>query len=201
MKWFGIKASLPPGPEGQFAYSFFFGPNDYQILQAVTDEFSQNLELGWWMLTPVNTWLILPIFRFLKAMNINYGVIIILMVLIIRILLSPLTYKSHMGMAKMKVLKPELDEIKKRNEGDSQKAQVQQMDLYRKVGINPLSGCIPRRVAVPHPRFTLLFHSLQPSSLGCIPSFGPTTYPLTTASWIFRSPSPSTGATSASSRF
>ena len=97
----------------------------------------------------INKFAIIPIFHFLEKYISNYGVIIIIMVFIIRLVLAPLTYKSHMGMAKMRVMKPELDEIKEKHDGDMQKAQQEQMALYQKVGINPLSGCIPMLLQMP----------------------------------------------------
>jgi YidC/Oxa1 family membrane protein insertase len=124
-------------------FTYYFGPNDYHILSNVTEGFSSNIELGWFFLPLINKYLIIPIFNFLEKFIPNYGLIIIIMVLIIRLLISPLTYTSHISMAKMRVLKPELDAIKERTGGDAQKAQTEQMDLYRKAGINPLSGCIP----------------------------------------------------------
>jgi len=89
------------------------------------------------------------VFNFLEKYIGSYGLIIILLVFIIRIILSPLTYRSHMQMAKTKVLKPELDEIKEKHEGDMQKIQAEQMKLYQQVGVNPLSGCIPLVLQMP----------------------------------------------------
>lgn len=134
---------------GNGRYKFYFGPNNYAIMKKVTDGFAENVDLGWRMFRFVNKILIIPIFHFLEKYISNYGIIIILMVIFIRILLSPLTYKSHMSMAKMKVLKPELDAIKEKHDGDMQKAQQEQMQLYSKVGINPLSGCIPMLLQFP----------------------------------------------------
>lgn len=133
--------------DGQF--QFYFGPNNYTIMKQVTDGFAENVDLGWKMFRIVNKYLIIPIFHFLENYISNYGIIIIIMVIFIRILLSPLTYKSHMSMAKMKVLKPELDAIKEKHGDDAQKAQQEQMQLYSKVGINPLSGCIPMLLQFP----------------------------------------------------
>jgi YidC/Oxa1 family membrane protein insertase len=147
---------------GDTRYTFFFGPNKYSILKEVTDGFSNNIELGWLFLPFINKYLIIPIFNYLELFFSNYGLIIILMVLIIRIILSPLTYKSHISMAKMRVLKPELDAIKEKHGGDMQKAQADQMDLYRKVGINPLSGCIP--VLLQFPILVSLFYFI-PSAI------------------------------------
>ncbi len=132
-----------------FSYEYFFGPNNYTLLKNVTEEFEENLDMGWGPLPVVNKYLIIPIFRILERFITNYGIIIIIIVIIIRLLLSPLTYKSHMSMAKMRVMKPELDELKAKHEGDMQKAQQEQMKLYQKVGINPLSGCIPMLLQMP----------------------------------------------------
>ena len=132
-----------------FGYNYYFGPNNYTVLKNVSDEFEENLDMGWGPLPIVNKYLIIPIFRVLENFIGNYGIIILIIVIIIRLLLSPLTYKSHMSMARMRVLKPELDEIKERHGGDMQKAQQEQMKLYQKVGINPLSGCIPMLLQMP----------------------------------------------------
>jgi YidC/Oxa1 family membrane protein insertase len=134
---------------GKAKFSLFYGPNDYHVLKTVTDGFSANLELGWFLLPWINKFLVIPIFNFLENYIPNYGIVIIVMVLLIRLLLSPLTYRSHISMAKMRVLKPELDAIKERVGEDMQKQQTEQMDLYRKAGINPLSGCIPMLLQFP----------------------------------------------------
>lgn len=130
-------------------FTFYYGPNNYAILKKVAPDFSENVELGWSILAWINKFAIIPIFHFLENYIGNYGLIIIVMVFIIRIVLAPLTFTSHMGMAKMRVLKPELDEIKAKHGDDMQKAQQEQMALYQKVGINPLAGCIPMLLQMP----------------------------------------------------
>lgn len=130
-------------------FKFYYGPNNYNTLKVVAPDFYENVELGWGPLAWINRFAIIPIFQFLEKFIGNYGIIIVIMVIIIRIVLSPLTYKSHIGMAKMRVMKPELDEIKEKHDGDMQKAQQEQMALYQKVGINPLSGCIPMLLQMP----------------------------------------------------
>lgn len=134
---------------GKATFTYYFGPNDYNILDDVTDGFWKNLTLGWGPFGLVNKYLVIPIFSFLDTYLNNYGVIILLLVIAVRLILAPLTFTSHMSMAKMKVLKPELDEIKERHDGDAQKAQAEQMQLYQKVGINPLSGCFPLLLQMP----------------------------------------------------
>jgi len=132
-----------------FNATFYFGPNKYDILKKVAPDFEENLDMGWGPLPLVNKFLIIPIFHFLEKHLTNYGLIIFIIVIVIRLILSPLTYKSHMSMAKMRVMKPELDELKSKHKDDMQKAQQEQMKLYQKVGINPLSGCIPMLLQMP----------------------------------------------------
>jgi YidC/Oxa1 family membrane protein insertase len=135
--------------DGNGDFTFFFGPNNYQILKKIAPGFSNNVYLGWGIFSWFNKFLIIPIFNFLENYIANYGIIIMILVLIIKIMLSPLSYKSYVSMAKTKVLKPELDIIREKHEGDMQKIQAEQMQLYQKVGINPLSGCIPMLLQLP----------------------------------------------------
>jgi len=134
---------------GKGDYQFFFGPNSYPLLKKVTPDFEKNIYLGWTPVNYVNKWIIIPIFNWLKNYINSFGIIIILLVLIIKLALSPLSYKSYISMAKMKVMKPELDELKEKVGGDQQKFQQEQMKLYRQVGVNPLSGCIPMLMQMP----------------------------------------------------
>ncbi|SNS79423.1 YidC/Oxa1 family membrane protein insertase [Ekhidna lutea] len=133
----------------EFKARYFFGPNNYRILKKVAPDFEENLDMGWGPLPLVNKYLIIPIFHFLEGFLSNYGIIILLIVIVIRLILAPLTWKSHMSMAKMRAMKPELDEIKAKHDGDMQKAQQEQMKLYQQVGINPVSGCIPMLLQMP----------------------------------------------------
>lgn len=132
-----------------FEARYYFGSNNYDILKKVAPDFEENLDMGWGPLPLVNKYLIIPIFHFLERFFTNYGIIILIIVVVIRLLLAPLTWKSHMSMAKMRAMKPELDEIKAKHEGDQQKAQQEQMKLYQQVGINPVSGCIPMLLQMP----------------------------------------------------
>jgi YidC/Oxa1 family membrane protein insertase len=133
--------------EGQF--TFYFGPNDYHTLNQVTEGFSKNISLGWPVVRWINRFLIIPVFIFLEQYISNYGIIIILLVIFIKFLLLPLSYKSYISMAKMRVLKPALDDLKAKYGDDMQKIQMEQMSLYRDMGINPLSGCIPVLLQMP----------------------------------------------------
>ncbi|MFD2998876.1 membrane protein insertase YidC [Pontibacter toksunensis] len=134
---------------GKGEFMFYFGPNDYNILKQIGNDFDRNLDLGWGIFSYVNKWLIIPAFDFLENYMTNYGIIIMLLVLYIKTILFPLTYKSYVSMAKMKVLKPEIDAIKERNDGDMQKTQMETMKLYQEMGVNPMSGCIPMVLQIP----------------------------------------------------
>lgn len=130
-------------------FKFYFGPNQYNLLKKMDEDFSRNVGLGWAIFGWVNKFVVIPILDVLSGMMSSYGLIIIVLVIILRIVLFPLSYKSYVGMAKMKVLKPEIDEIKARAGGDMQKIQQEQMELFRQVGINPLAGCIPMLLQMP----------------------------------------------------
>ena len=145
-----LKASIAIPFQGQqIAFSYFFGPNQFKLLKTVTTDYDKNVYLGWPVINLVNRFITVNVFDWLQGVISSYGVIIIILVLLIKLLLFPLSYKSYVSMAKMKVLKPELDEIKARTGDDMQKAQAEQMKLYQQVGINPLSGCIPLLLQMP----------------------------------------------------
>lgn len=134
---------------GGARFRYFFGPNKYSLLGGVTEGFSKNLNIGWPPIVWVNKFLIIPIFKFLENYISSYGIIIIILVLIVKLLLSPLSYKSYLGMAKMKLLKPEQDLLKEKYGDDMAKIQQEQMKLYQQAGVNPFSGCIPLVLQMP----------------------------------------------------
>lgn len=131
------------------SFVYYFGPNDYNILPNVTEGFSRNLDLGWPPMLWINKFVIIPIFNFLENYISSYGIIIVLLVLFVKIILLPLSYKSYLGMAKMKLLKPELDLIKEKNGDNMAQNQQDQMKLYQQAGVNPFSGCIPLLLQMP----------------------------------------------------
>lgn len=149
LKSIDLRLSLSEGDvkQGHGGFSFFFGPNDYSILNKVTKGFDKNLSLGFFKW--INQGLVIPLFSFLERHYTNYGLIIFLLVIIIKLLLAPLSYKSFVSMAKMKVVKPELDKIKERCGGDMHRVQTEQIAFYRYLGINPLSGCMPILLQLP----------------------------------------------------
>lgn len=135
--------------DGTADYKFYLGPNDYKKIGDVAEKFNQNVYLGWPPVYWINKYVIFPVFYFLTTFIGNFGLIIIILVIAIRIILLPLSYKSYLSMAKMKVLKPELDEIKEKHGEDMSKVQSEQLKLYQSVGVNPISGCIPLLLQMP----------------------------------------------------
>ena len=141
-KKFTIKTEIPI-ENNSITYQYYFGPNKYSILKNIENEFHNNLYLGWIGVGGFNRYIIVPIFNFLENITSNYGLIILFMVFLIRIVVTPLTFKSHLSMAKMKVLNPEIQSIRNKHEGDMQKSQSEIMELYQKTGVSPLGGCLP----------------------------------------------------------
>jgi len=125
---FLIPGNAIMGPEG-FTISNYYGPNDYYIMQEIAPDFDQNIELGWMIFRQVNKYMFIPLFTFLEAFIPNYGLIILIMVFILKGVLFPLTYKSYLGMAKMRVLKPEVDTLTEKYKDDKQKSQAESMKL------------------------------------------------------------------------
>jgi len=131
-------------------FQFYFGPNHYNTLSAYNSGFEELIPLGWGIFGWVNQYLIIPIFDFLSKFGFNYGIIILLLTLIIKLGLSPFTYKAFLSQAKMKVLKPEIDKINEKLKGkEPMKVQQETMALYRKAGVNPMGGCLPMLFQIP----------------------------------------------------
>ncbi len=129
---------------------FYFGPNDHAILTQQGYEMEEIVNLGWGIFGWVNKWLVIPVFKLLEAMNLNYGIIILLLTLIVKIIIMPLTYKNYKSSAKMRVLKPEIAEItKKFGTEEPMKKQQATMALYRQSGVSPMAGCIPVLIQMP----------------------------------------------------
>ncbi len=152
VKTMGVQASIPAAAvqDGTARFQYYLGPNDYQILKNLSIEnFDENVYLGYAFLKPINEYILVPLFNVLEKVISNYGILIICLVLIVKLLLTPLTYKSYISMAKMRVLAPELAELKEKNGDDMAKQQQDQMKLYQQVGVSPLSGCVPVLATMP----------------------------------------------------
>ena len=130
--------------------TFFYGPNDYDVLKKHDNEMVDILDLGWGVFRWTAKWLIKPIFDFFNSFGMAMGLIILLVTIAVRLIILPLTYKNYKSSAKMKVLKPEIEEInKKYKDGDAAEKQKETMALYRKTGVNPLAGCLPLFIQMP----------------------------------------------------
>jgi YidC/Oxa1 family membrane protein insertase len=144
--------SLPYSDKKDEVYNmrFYFGPNHYQTLKKFDLDLEKQVPLGWGIFGWVNKFLVIPLFNFLSGFNLNYGIIILALTIIIKVFLLPLTYKAYLSQAKMKILKPEIDEINASKEAeDPLKKQQITMALYKKAGVNPLGGCIPLLLQMP----------------------------------------------------
>ncbi|GAA4732204.1 membrane protein insertase YidC [Flavisolibacter ginsenosidimutans] len=132
--------------------AFYYGPNDYTTLKQYHNDMEDMVDLGSGMFAFVkyiNRFIILPAFNFFSKFTPNYGIAILLLTLLIRLIISPLTYSSYLSGAKMKVLRPEIEQLKVKTGGDQQAMSMEQMKLFREAGVNPLGGCIPALFQVP----------------------------------------------------
>lgn len=142
--------TLVRSSDGSVPLVFYFGPNRYKTLEQQGSDLNKLVNLGWGPLKYINQFAVLPVFNFLKQFNWNYGLIILVLTIVLKLVLSPLTYKSYLSMAKMRVLKPEMDEIKtKVGEDNPTLLQQEYLKLYKKAGVNPLGGCLPLLIQMP----------------------------------------------------
>lgn len=133
----------------KFGMAFYFGPTQYKSLKAYDLDLEEIIPLGWSVFSYINKWMIIPLFSLLSG--VNSGIIILILTLILKTLLFPIAYKTYMSSSKMRVLKPEIDEINAKFEknDDPMKKQQETMALYRRAGANPLSGCLPMLLQFP----------------------------------------------------
>ena len=130
----------------------YFGPNDYHILKAYNNKLESHVQLGYGIFAFVkyiNRWVVMPVFDFFDKYIGSVGIVILLLTFFIRLIISPLTYSSYLSGAKMKVLRPEIDELKKKHGSDQQAMSMDQMKLFKQAGVNPLGGCIPALLQIP----------------------------------------------------
>ena len=160
IKNFSMSGGLAYTPQTEkYGFSFYLGPNLFPVLKNLTDENGESLELerviplGWIFSTFISRWVVIPVFNFLNnTLNIeSFGLIILILTLLVKLLIFPLTYRSYLSTAKMRALRPEMEAINAKfpRQEDSMKKQQATMELYRKAGINPMSGCIPMLIQMP----------------------------------------------------
>ena len=138
--------------ELNYNMNMYYGPVDYAILSKYEGkQLDRIVSLGWGIFRWINKYVFIPVFSFLSSFIGNYGIVIILMTIVVRIIMSPVVYKSYLSSAKMKVLRPEMQEINDKLKGkeNAMKRQQETMALQRKAGVNPLSGCIPALIQMP----------------------------------------------------
>ena len=146
-----FKASVPlafNNGEIDYKMSWYFGPSDYKTLKAYDKNLEKVIPLGWGIFGWINKFIFIPLFGFLSS-YIAYGVAIIIFTILIKIAMSPITYKSFLSQAKMKVLRPEITELGEKFKKDPMKKQQETMKLYNKAGVNPMAGCIPALIQIP----------------------------------------------------
>jgi YidC/Oxa1 family membrane protein insertase len=151
VKTIEVDANLPIADlkTGKGNFRFYFGPNDYNLVKNVTEGFHRNVYLGYDFVKPINRFVFVPLFSLAEKFIGNYGLLIIVVVIVLKTLLTPLIYKSYISSAKMRVMAPELAELKEKIGDDQVKMQQEQMKLYQQVGVNPLSGCVPMLLQMP----------------------------------------------------
>jgi YidC/Oxa1 family membrane protein insertase len=146
-----FKSNMPLAFEnGELDYkmSWYFGPTDYKTLNSYDKNLEKIISLGWGIFGWINKFIFIPLFGFLSS-YISYGIAIIVFTILIKIAMSPITFKSFLSQAKMKVLRPEITELGEKFKKDPMKKQQETMKLYNKAGVNPMAGCIPALIQIP----------------------------------------------------
>ncbi|MBA3674535.1 MAG: membrane protein insertase YidC [Chitinophagaceae bacterium] len=146
------RISLPGGSVANIPLQLLYGPIDYKILKSYGNQMHNTVDLGsgvFAFVKYINRGFIMPVFNFLGSKFASYGLVIALLTIIIRLLISPLTYQSYLSGAKMKLLKPEIDALKVKYGDDKQAFGMEQMKLFKSAGVNPLGGCIPALLQIP----------------------------------------------------
>lgn len=138
-----------PKSEVQYDMKWFLGPNEYNTLKSEGVDLQTILPYGWKIFRTINEWAIRPLFNFIHRYVGSYGIVILILTILIKLLVFPLTFKSYVASAKMKLLKPEIDKLKIKYKDDAQKLQMEQMKLQNKSGVSILGGCMPQLLQMP----------------------------------------------------
>lgn len=137
------------GGEVNYNMNWYYGPSDYRILKEYDKNLDEIIPLGWGIFGWINKYLFIPVFGFFASFISSYGLVIILFTILVRIAISPITYKSYLSQARMKALRPDITEINEKFKKDPMKRQQETMALYSKAGVNPMAGCIPALMQIP----------------------------------------------------
>ncbi|MDX9942149.1 MAG: membrane protein insertase YidC [Bacteroidales bacterium] len=148
-----LNLAYDPRVDNLYPMSLYLGPNHYQTLKNYDLDLERQIPLGWsfFLMAWINKYAIIPVFNFLDGFNLNYGIIILILTVLLKIFLLPIAYKTHIGQAKQRLLKPEVEEINKRypKQEDAMKKQQATMALYKKAGVNQMAGCVPMLLQLP----------------------------------------------------
>lgn len=137
------------GGEVNYTMNWYYGPSDYKILKEYDKNLDRIIPLGWGIFGWINRFLFIPVFGFFASFIPSYGLVIILFTILVRVAISPITYKSYLSQAKMKALRPDINELNEKYKKDAMKKQQETMALYSKAGVNPMAGCIPALMQIP----------------------------------------------------
>ena len=158
IKEFSAEMSVPYDAQVEgYNFSFYFGPNKYAVLKDITDAngdkiaLERLIPLGWGIFGWINRLLVIPVFDFLRQYIPSFGIIILILAILVRLIIFPLTYKSYISTAKIRVIQPEIAAINEKypRQEDAMKKQQATMELYKKAGINPMGGCLPMLIQMP----------------------------------------------------
>jgi len=147
-----FKAVLPlafKGGEVNYNMNWYYGPADYKILNNYKRNLDEVIPLGWGIFGWINRYVFIPTYDFLSSFIGSFGIVIIVFTILVRLVMSPVTYKSYLSQAKMKVLRPEIAELGEKFKNDPMKKQQETMKLYNKAGVNPMAGCLPALMQIP----------------------------------------------------
>ena len=147
-----MKVQVPVASTAKVGFNIFYGPADFHILRKEKLELEKLINLGqgaYAFVRPLNRYIVLPVWDFFKSFISGYGWVIAFLTLVIRLIISPLSYKSYLSGAKMKALRPEIAKLKEKYGADQQAMSMEQMKLFREAGVNPLGGCIPALLQIP----------------------------------------------------
>ncbi len=130
---------------------FYFGPNHFNTLKAYDLKLEEQIPLGWALFGWINRFVVIPVFNYLDSFNLNYGIIILILTLMLKLVLFPIAFKTYVSQARMRVLKPDIEELSQKfpKKEDAMKKQQAQMALYKKAGVNPMAGCVPMLLQFP----------------------------------------------------
>jgi YidC/Oxa1 family membrane protein insertase len=157
MKEFSSQIELPLAPAtDKYNYAFYYGPNDLAVMEDVEFEgekahIDEIIPLGGWLIGWVNRYGTVPIFQWLSQKGLGFGLIILILTILVKLIILPLTYKSYMSTAKMRAIRPEMEAINQKypNQDDAMKKQQAMMELYQKAGVSPMGGCLPLLIQMP----------------------------------------------------